>query len=61
MSYQHIWASAQENLTLLHANNKVADQPWHLDSLISTFVIGFLVVLQLNLLHTKFLYSSQSL
>ena len=31
----------QEKLTLLHANNKGADQPAHLRSLISTFVICF--------------------
>ena len=32
----------RENLTLLHANNKVAYQPVHLRSLISVFVIHYL-------------------
>ena len=31
-----------EKLTLLHANNKGVDQPEHLHSLISTFVVHFL-------------------
>ena len=35
-------ASSQENLTLLHANNKGADQPTHLRSLVSAFVVRFL-------------------
>ena len=30
---------SQEKLTLLHANNKGADQPAHVHSLLSTFVI----------------------
>ena len=30
----------QENLTLLFANNKGADQPGHMPSLLSAFVIG---------------------
>ena len=33
-----IWASRQGNPTLLHANNKGADQPAHLLDLISAFV-----------------------
>ena len=33
------WASSRENQILLHAKNKGADQPAHLCSLISTFVI----------------------
>ena len=33
----------RENLTLMYANNKGADQPVHQPSLINTFVIGFLV------------------
>ena len=33
---------ARENMTLLHANNKVADQPAHLLSQISTIVIPLL-------------------
>ena len=33
-----LWASMQENLTLLHGNNKGADQPAHSHSLISAFV-----------------------
>ena len=32
----------RKNLTLLHANSKGSDQPAHLHSLISAFVIGFL-------------------
>ena len=32
----------RENLTLLHSNNKGADQPVHPRSLISTFVIQYL-------------------
>ena len=35
----HIWVWSRENLTLLHANNKGANQPGHLGSLISTFDI----------------------
>ena len=37
-----IWASTQENLSLVFANNKGADQPAHLRSLISAFVIRLL-------------------
>ena len=37
--YYLIWAKTRENLTLLHTNNKGADQPVHLGSLISTFII----------------------
>ena len=33
---------SQENLALLHVNKKSADQPAHLHSLISTFVIRYL-------------------
>ena len=33
-----IWVLMPENLTLLHTNNKGADQPAHLGSLIGTFV-----------------------
>ena len=33
-----IWISSRETLTLLHANNKGADQPVHPRSLINTFV-----------------------
>ena len=35
----NIWASYQEKLILLHVNNECADQPEHLHSLISPFVI----------------------
>ena len=35
----YIWASTQENLTLLHVNNKGADQSTHPHSLIRTFGI----------------------
>ena len=37
-----IWASSWENLFLLYANNKGADQPAQLRSLISTFVVHYL-------------------
>ena len=37
-----IWASTYEILTLFYANNKGADQPAHLRSLISAFVIRYL-------------------
>ena len=33
-----IWVLMPENLTFLHTNNKDAEQPAHLRSLISTFV-----------------------
>ena len=36
------WASTQENLSSGFANNKGADQPMHLHSLISAFVIRLL-------------------
>ena len=35
-----IWASSRENLTLLHAYTKGADQPVHSHSMISAFVIN---------------------
>ena len=41
-------ASMRENLTLLHVNKKGADQPGHLRSLISTFVICFQVSMVAN-------------
>ena len=34
-----IWATSWENLFMPYANNKGADQPAHLHSLISTFVV----------------------
>ena len=34
-----IWAVTQENLTLLHVNHKGAEQPAHLCSFVSAFVI----------------------
>ena len=37
-----IWASTRENLSLVFANNKGADQPAHTRSLISAFVIHLL-------------------
>ena len=37
-----IWASTRENLSLVFANNKGADQPVHPHRLISPFVIRFL-------------------
>ena len=33
-----VWASSQVKQILLHVNNKGADQPVHLHSLVSTFV-----------------------
>ena len=38
ISLQNIWASSQENLILLHASNKGAEQPGYPRNLISTFV-----------------------
>ena len=38
VKYQNIWALAQENLTLLHVNNKGDDQPAHAGTLNSIFV-----------------------
>ena len=37
--HQLIWASSWENLFMPYRNNKGADQPAHLRSLISTFVV----------------------
>ena len=37
-----IWALARENLSFLHGNNKGTDQPVHLSSLVSAFVIHYL-------------------
>ena len=37
-----IWATSWENLFMPYANNKGADQPVHLRSLISTFVVRYL-------------------
>ena len=33
------WATSRENLIMPYANNKGADQPVHLRSLISTFIV----------------------
>ena len=38
-TYKIMWAPSWENLFLPYANNKGADQPAHLCSLISTFVV----------------------
>ena len=38
----NIWASSRENLSSGVANNTGADQPGHLSSLISAFVVCFL-------------------
>ena len=35
----HIWALTQQNQTMLHAHNKGTDQPLHVHSLISAFII----------------------
>ena len=37
-----IWATSWENMFLPYANNKAADQPVHVCSLISTFVVRYL-------------------
>ena len=37
--YVMIWTTTLENLTLLHANNKLVDQPAHPRSLISAIVL----------------------
>ena len=39
------WASTQENLSSVFANNKSADQPEHPHSLISAFVIHLLEII----------------
>ena len=39
MSTHNIWATSCENLFMPYANNKGADQPAHLHSLISAFVV----------------------
>ena len=41
-SYKYNWASILENLSLGFLNNKGDDQPAHLGSMMSTFVIGLL-------------------
>ena len=41
-SFHYLWATARENLTLLHVTNKVADQPAHPRSLISAIAIRLL-------------------
>ena len=38
----HIWDLTQQNLTMLHANNKGTDQPVHVHRLISNFIISSL-------------------
>ena len=37
-----VWALSQENLTLVHGNNKGADQPAHPRSLVSPYAVPFL-------------------
>ena len=41
---EHIWAMSWENLFMMYANNKGADQSAHPRSLISSFVVHCLVV-----------------
>ena len=41
LSGKYIWASMQENLTLMHKNNNSADLPGHPRSLISTLLIHY--------------------
>ena len=43
------FGATQENLTLLHANNKGTDQPVHQCSLISAFVIRNIVIIEESL------------
>ena len=52
------WASTREHLSLRFAHNTVADQPAHPCSLISVFVIRYLVVSYVSLLQVKFEFSS---
>ena len=40
---EYIWATSWENLFKPYANNKGADQPAHPRSLISTFVVRYLI------------------
>ena len=47
-----IWASARENLSLVFANNKGADQPVH------PLLFAFWKVSYVNLLPMKFQFSS---
>ena len=49
-----IWTSAQENLSSVFADNKGVDQPAHLCSLISAFVICSLESMISNLATSKF-------
>ena len=56
-----MWASTRENLSLGFANNKDADQPAHLRSLVSAFVFAVWKVSDLNMLQAKFQFSSLSL
>ena len=42
MDDKYIRATSWENLFMPYANNKGADQPAHLRSLISTFVVHYL-------------------
>ena len=58
-SRNHTCASTRENLILLHANNKGADQPAHPRSLVSAFVIRDLEILLVNTASYKKQYSSK--
>ena len=49
-SKSQICATTRENLTLVHVNNKGADQPAHPRSLISAFVIRYLLCIVTKLL-----------
>ena len=51
--YEQRWASAQENLSSGFVNNKGADQPAHLLSLISAFVIHYLKSIVVKLASRK--------
>ena len=56
----YIWlVSLLENLILLHANNKGADQPTHPSCVIGAFIYRFLTKLQIHVARPNFfLYSS---
>ena len=63
ISHIMLWLLLQENLTLLHVNNKGADQSAHPGSLMRAFVICSLesIIAKLNLAHSKLQVSTQSM
>ena len=54
VTWLYNWMLSRENLILLHANNKGADQPAHMRRLISAFFIR-------SLENEKFQYSTSTL